>query len=712
MPARIQYNIGFSIEDIKILKAQQAIKNLEGQLAPFRTQQHFQQLTKELEQFQEKANRPGWFNGLQEGIRNVTGQIPIVGDLLGGLLSGAVTPLLAVTAAVAAMKTGYSEAAEAEQKLIALDQALANRNALTPQSRQQFHSQAEEIETKTGLKDEQIMGVQTKLLQFGAPTDDVTKLTAGIIDLAGALGGDIDRASMIYVRALAGSFTAAHKLGLEIDKTGSSSQQMAQLLSESARVGGGALERLHDSSKGAWTDMANEWRHTFQGLGRDIKPFGDGIAKLLGKLTKLEPWQIGLPVITPGEAKKIMGIHAPEAGEPEKTKNRPGGGITEQLDDDLGGLTGGAGTAKTALDRLIEDLAKFAEMAEKIRRAELSESMGTIRRDEASGAITKEEAAKRAAQAQAESERDAAREQIQQADAQLPLLAQKRIAAEKNLADEPNEHRQPMLQEKVREVNMQIQGVVASREAATIHLRAADVNETAGVTGADQAARRRRDKADEERLKSEADAAESAAKNFIERRAALALKHAAELKAIQDEIDQGHKTPEEIKALEAKRDATKKKNVEDDRKLNEQQISAQDRLTKLQAETLTANARTPSQQRAAIVAERNADLGALKHQQAAETDTDKKNLIGAQIDLVTAQYSAKLREFDMQHTHLDQPKTDVDHFAKIGLFVGGQAPVLDYQKRTAEATMKLAAWVAAGAPVNPKGAGPQPGRFS
>ena len=785
MPDRIEYSIGFSVEELQIIKAQQAIKALEQQLEPFRTKEHFTKLTKELEQFRKEASRPGWFNELQHGIQNVVGEIPVVGQLLNGVFTGASLPLLAFTSALAAMKKGYAEFAETEQKIIALDQALANRNALSPQRRTQLHDQAESVESKTGLKDEQIMGVQARLLQFGAPTSDVEKLTTGVVNLAGALGGDIDRASMIYIRALGGNFTAAHRLGLEIEKTGSASQQMAQLLAESARVGGGALERLHNSSKGAWTDMANEWHKVWTNLGHDLKPIGDGLARVLqgiGYVLNLQPGR---------GFRHDSGLESGSSGD---TPNRIGGGVREQLDDEVQGLATGAGAAKTALDRLIDDLSKLAAMAETIRKAELSESFANIRRDEANGTITKEEAARRAAHAQAESEREAAREAMQNADAQLPLLAEKRQQAEKQLADAsapveqaradlaphskemadyignvnellpaeqklkapttsaeylalrdratqgrddkglPDElrdrfgtlanlfyddkstgaysryfdaqkdHRKVQsAQTNLNDVNTQIQGVVTTRTAAEARLRTADSSEAAGNASAGLAERKRRDKADEDRLMAEADAAMLAAKNFTERRAALKLKSNAEQKAIQDEIDQGHKTAEELKALQAKLAANKIKFTEEDRKLSEQQTTAQDRVAKLRAETMSARAQNPWQQRAALIAERDADLQSLRHQQTAEKDTDKKSEVGAQIDLVTAQYAEKLKLMDQQHIHLEEPKAEVDHFAKIGLFVGGQAPGLNYQQRTAEATGKLAAWVAAGAPVKPTG---------
>jgi len=147
--------------------------------------------------------------------------------------------------------------------------------------------------------------------------------------------------------------------------------------------------------------------------------------------------------------------------------------------------------------------------------------------------------------------------------------------------------------------------------------------------------------------------------------------------------------------------------------LDEADVARGDRTAKLRADAESVSAKTPAQHRKAIQDEAEAELAPLRRKRKASTDKSEQGELDAEINLVTARRDKQLSEVQKPTATLpNTPAMEQDRLGKIGLFVGSQAPALDFQKRTADAVAKLAAWAAAGARVTTAGAAPQSGRFS
>src|SRR5688500_11437118 len=110
--------------------------------------------------------------------------------------------------ALAAGKRAWTEYANAQKQVFALDAALRAHGNLTESVRVQFQQLAAEMQKLTAIADDEWIEVIKRLTQFGVDPGQMEATVAVVKNLAGVLDGDVRQAAEVAVRALGGNFEA------------------------------------------------------------------------------------------------------------------------------------------------------------------------------------------------------------------------------------------------------------------------------------------------------------------------------------------------------------------------------------------------------------------------------------------------------------------------------------------------------------------------
>lgn len=161
----------------------------------------------------------------------------------------------------------FSAAAEAERGQTTLAQALERQGAATTTVIGALNAQAGAIASVTALTDDQITSTQTLLAQIGVSADKIPQATQAAVDLAAALGIDLE--------------TAARQVGATVNGvTGRLAQVAPELagLSEEALRAGEGIRILGERFAGAGQAASADFGTQLQGLRNDIGELGEAFA--------------------------------------------------------------------------------------------------------------------------------------------------------------------------------------------------------------------------------------------------------------------------------------------------------------------------------------------------------------------------------------------------------------------------------------------------
>ncbi len=169
--------------------------------------------------------------------------------------------------------------AASEVEMAKLDASLANSGQLTDEYRKKLEKLASKRSQKTAIDDEKYLGVFTTLTKFGADSSNIEGYTRAVENLAGFMGGDLEQAAFIFGKAMSGSTEMLGRFGIEVDKSKSQSEQLADIMRQLEARGGGQLEAMAEGMQGAMQKMANAWENMLESLGSLAEK--SGLAKFL-----------------------------------------------------------------------------------------------------------------------------------------------------------------------------------------------------------------------------------------------------------------------------------------------------------------------------------------------------------------------------------------------------------------------------------------------
>lgn len=178
-------------------------------------------------------------------------------------IPGVGTALLAVGSAAAVVATitaglakSIREFADTENSLARLEAAMANMGSATGANIGRMKQLADEMQRATGIAGREWLGTITKLVQAGSTPASIGMDLEAVKNLTG-LVGSLDTATMLYTRALQGSYEQFSKYGIVLDEAGTATQKLAALQEQAARRGSGVLEASTQTLSGQFRGLWN-----------------------------------------------------------------------------------------------------------------------------------------------------------------------------------------------------------------------------------------------------------------------------------------------------------------------------------------------------------------------------------------------------------------------------------------------------------------------
>ena len=208
---------------------------------------------------------------------------------LAGVMAGAFSVYAIINFSKVAVKA-YQEQLRSEAKLVS---ALKGRGRAS----EMLIKQANELQTITLFDDEQIINAQALLAISIKDEDQIKKLIPLVLDLAQAKGMDLASAAQAVNMATMGQGRALKSLGIELDLTGTKTQNLTLIMDAlNKTVGGQSQDALSDSEKQlrkynvAINELKESWGKLILGLS-ETGVFSDVNTAL--DLTKVSIEQIG-----------------------------------------------------------------------------------------------------------------------------------------------------------------------------------------------------------------------------------------------------------------------------------------------------------------------------------------------------------------------------------------------------------------------------------
>ena len=325
----LEYKVKFTLEQLEAFnKIQEDLKNQTAKV---------QQLTEAYNRLADsfkKAQNPagaaggggGPFKAMEEGIKNLLGKIPVIGSTIqhisepigqmaeafkkasgvGGMAAGAIAGGLAgiATAAVTASHA-IAEFAGFQTRLAKLDAVLANNGLMTEAYREKLVKLSEQFQDTTGVASERWLTVLQRLTQFGAKPENIDKYATAVKNLAGIMGGSVERAGMIFTRIMQGHSAGLARWGLNFQHTGDKAKDFAAAVAQINEMGTGVMESQLTTINGLMTNLKNQSSEVMKNLGAKISETGFFQQVLKG-------WGMGLAWIKEKTNTKLPGTEGIE----------------------------------------------------------------------------------------------------------------------------------------------------------------------------------------------------------------------------------------------------------------------------------------------------------------------------------------------------------------------------------------------------------------
>ncbi len=236
----------------------------------------------------------GWLGQFNDELVKAFPSIGKFEGLLARLVSGPMGVLAAGLATLAGgfvlAKKSLDEFAEGEVRLNKLAQALAQTGQFSEGYVDRLREMAQELQSATGIANQEWIGVLTRLSQFGADRNTIGMNVEAVKNLAGILGGDLQSAAMMVARAMQGNFDMFSRYGIVLDDNASQTEKLNQLYMELAKRGGGQLEAATNTLSGKYRELKNNTSDLLEAIGSQIAQSGV-LQRLLGAASVVaETW--------------------------------------------------------------------------------------------------------------------------------------------------------------------------------------------------------------------------------------------------------------------------------------------------------------------------------------------------------------------------------------------------------------------------------------
>jgi len=166
---------------------------------------------------------------------------------------------------------------DAEQKLAAALKAVGQFSQETAKRLKQY---AGHLQSLTRYGDEDILMLQSLIIQLTGTTKHIERATKATIDLADSLGIDLRSAGLMVAKALSGNLMLLQRYGVEITKAEFESKGMVAVLEALEQKFGGVSKSMAETFRGMRTQIANLWGDVKEKIG-DIIIKNEAVREIL-----------------------------------------------------------------------------------------------------------------------------------------------------------------------------------------------------------------------------------------------------------------------------------------------------------------------------------------------------------------------------------------------------------------------------------------------
>jgi hypothetical protein len=336
------------------------------------------------------GGKEGLLGGLKSGLAEI---IPgfeklegVIGKLAGGALGALAATFAAIAGAIDLAKEGLKEFAAAQEKVAGLDAALAQTGQLTDEYREKLQELAEQLQSTTGVADDQWLGVLTRLTQFGADETNIEKYTNAVKNLAGLMGGDVQSAAHLLSRAMQGNFEAFSRYGIVVEDAGTKSEKLDKLFSQLATRGGGQLEASNRTLSGQFRQLGHVANDFLKAIGGLIASSGILQGILQSLIVAFEWWARVLGGVIP----KVEGLNNAAAKSAASLDDAEK--AAKQYALNLAGIKEEAEKGTAALEKQIAKVHALARAQDELLDAKMAQALAKIDQAEERGKMSPEAA--------------------------------------------------------------------------------------------------------------------------------------------------------------------------------------------------------------------------------------------------------------------------------------------------------------------------------
>lgn len=164
--------------------------------------------------------------------------------------------------------------ADAQQSASALDASLNQRGQNVGAYAQELHKLAFELSKGTAIPKDAWIDVLAKLTQFGATKENIGEMAKGVENLAGIMGGDLNRASLAFSKAMQGNFESLREMGIRVPENSTHIQKMDSVMRQAAELGAGQLRARAETLAGSLDIAKNAAQNLMVAFGGFISRTG------------------------------------------------------------------------------------------------------------------------------------------------------------------------------------------------------------------------------------------------------------------------------------------------------------------------------------------------------------------------------------------------------------------------------------------------------
>ncbi len=227
---------------------------------------------------------------------------------LGSAIVGASAAYFGTRGLISAISTSTELAGIQEQAEKRLEVALGRTSTA-------LLNQASALQKVTTFGDESIIGVQASIAAFVDSEEAIKKATAATLDIAVAMGMDLQAAGDLVAKTLGSSTNAMSRYGIEVTGAVGSTERLESLTNNVAKLFGGQASAQAETYAGSVQQLKNELGDMAEGIGRllipafeKLAPHIKGMIKFYSDLFNIQQKSNNTSANTSDELKKLTEI--------------------------------------------------------------------------------------------------------------------------------------------------------------------------------------------------------------------------------------------------------------------------------------------------------------------------------------------------------------------------------------------------------------------